>query len=285
MLELFKKYRSRILLGLMLFVSLLVYSAYLRHSERPSTIEQRMLSLLAPVQQTTELTRSGGTAIWTRLFGASAAETARLQAENLRLKTQLVEREEALLENLRLQSLLDFSTQLENRPLVARVIAVDATSWFRTVTIDRGSGDGLKEGMAVITDQGVAGRIITCSSGSARVLLIVDTSSHISSLIERTRARGVCRGTGELLTLDYVPLTEDVQNGDILVTSGLGGGFPKGLVIGTVSAVARRGFDMFQTISIEPAVDFSRLEEVLVITSSERSTEPLRKLGNTPARP
>lgn len=273
MRELFKKYRIPLVLGLLLLSSLLIYSAHLRSRSNPSAFEQRMLAILSPVQKSTELVRSSGAAVWSFLFGASAAETARLREEILHLKAGQVALEELRAENQRLQRLLDFSTQLEHQPITARVIAVDATSWFRSITIDRGSLDGLHEGMAVVTEAGVVGRVMTCAPHSARVSLIVDPSSGISSLIERTRVRGVCRGTGDGLSLDYVELNDDLRSGDMLVTSGLGGGFPKGLVIGTVANVAQSGFDMFRSVQITPAVDFTRLEEVLVVTSTERASE------------
>jgi len=265
MLELLRKYRNPIILGLLLLSSLIFYSAYLRHKNTPSPLERKILNILSPLQESSDLATRGIATIWRQLFGASAAESERLRNENLALQAKLTTLAEITKENERLRKLLEFATPLGQHTVAARVIAADASSWFSTVMIDRGSKDGLKEGMAVITDQGVAGRIVTCASNSSRVLLIVDASSRVSTLSERTRSRGVSRGDGENLSFDYVPLTDDVKEGDIIVTSGLGDAFPKGLVVGRVIAVARRGFDMFQTIRIEPAVDLSRIEEVLVV--------------------
>jgi rod shape-determining protein MreC len=119
--------------------------------------------------------------------------------------------------------------------------------------------------MAVINQHGVVGRIVKCSPRSSRVLLLIDASSALATLVERTRTRSICRGTGDALSLDYVALPEDVAEGDLIVTSGLGGVFPKGLPVGSVRSVVRGGFSMFQTIEIAPAVDFSRIEEVMVL--------------------
>lgn len=268
MLDLLKKYWSPIVLVLLLFASLIFYSAHLRRKETPAAFERHILTFIYPLQKSAELTGEGLGSIWSSLFGASAGATARLRAENLQLKAQLVELDETQKENARLQRLLDFAVRQDERTVAARVIGVDATSWFRTITIDRGTQDQLREGMAVVTAQGVVGRIVTCTPRSSRILLIVDSASKLSTLIERTRARGICRGDGEALVLDYLPLTADVQQGDILVTSGLGGGFPKGLVVGSVASVEKRGFDMFQTVRIEPAVDFDHLEEVLIIVDA-----------------
>lgn len=269
MRDLLKKYRSPIVLVLFLLGSLTFYSMHLRQKASPSALERRVLTVIYPLQRSAALTSDGLAAIWSALFGASAGTTAQLRDENLRLKAQVVADEEMRKENERLRKLLAFSAQLNSSTLTARVIGVDATSWFRTITIDRGSQDRVAEGMAVVTAQGVVGRVVNVAPRSSRVLLVVDSSSKVSTLVERTRSRGVCRGDGEVLVLDFLPLTADVQTGDILVTSGLGGGFSKGLVLGTVSSVDKRGYDMFQTVRIEPAVDFDHLEEVLVIVTAD----------------
>ena len=269
MRELFRKYWRLIALGCLLFASLSYYSSHLRHKESPSTIERQLLTLAYPLQKGVILTTDGFAAVWTNLFGSSTETAAHLRSENAQVKEQLVDHEELRQENERLKTLLSFSAGREERTVAARVIGVDATSWFRSITIDRGSSEQLREGMAVVSAYGVVGRIVTCTPHSSRVLLIVDASSKLSTLIERTRARAICRGDGNGMSLDYLPLTDDVQIGDLLVTSGLGGGFPKGLIVGAVSRVDKRGYDMFQTVKVEPAVDFEHLEEILVILSAE----------------
>ena len=271
MRELFKKYWRLFALGFLLFASLSYYSSHLRRKDAPTTIERQLLTLVNPLQKSVILATDGVTAIRTNLFGSSDAATARLRSENAQCKEQLVDHEELRQENERLKKLLSFSAQREERMVAARVIGVDASSWFRSITIDRGSAEQLREGMAVVSAYGVVGRVVTCTSHSSRVLLVVDASSKLSTLIERTRARAICRGDGDGMSLDYLPLTDDVQVGDLLITSGLGGGFPKGLIVGAVTRVDKRGFDMFQTVKVEPAVDFDHLEEVLVISSAEAS--------------
>lgn len=269
MLELLRKHRILISLALLLLVALFLYSAHLRRRDTTSALEQKILTVLYPLQRGTDLFAGGVASVWARLFGASAGESARLQGENLQLKSQLVRMEEYRLENLRLQQLLDFGNELELRSEGARVIGEDATSWFRTVTIDKGTAHGLREGLAVVNNQGVVGRIIRCTARTSRVLLVTDASSAVASMVERTRTRGVSRGTGDGITLDYVALPEDVKEGDIIISSGLGGVFPKGLMIGTVAQVVKGGYGMFQTIEIVPAVDMGHLEEVLVLHGAE----------------
>ena len=268
MRKLFKKYWRLFALGFLLFASLSYYSSHLRHKDAPSAIERHLLTLVNPVQKSVILATDGIAAIRANLFGASEAATARLRSENAQCKEQLVDHAELQQENERLKKLLSFSAQREERMVAARVIGVDATSWFRSITIDRGSSDQIREGMAVVSTYGVVGRVVTSTPHSSRVLLVVDAASKLSTMIERTRARAICRGDGDGMSLDYLPLTDDVQIGDLLITSGLGGGFPKGLIVGAVTRVDKRGYDMFQSVKVEPAVDFEHLEEVLVITSA-----------------
>lgn len=269
MREFFRKFWRSVALGFLLIASLSYYSSQLRHKETPSPIERKLLSLVYPLQKSIMLASDSVTAIRTSLFGSSDALIEELRSENGKIKGALVDHEELRQENERLKKLISFSAQREERMVAARVIGFDATSWFRSITIDRGTSEQLREGMAVVSAYGVVGRIVTCTPHSSRVLLIVDASSKLSTLIERTRARAICRGDGNGMNLDYLPLTDDVQIGDLLITSGLGGGFAKGLIVGAVTRVDKRGFDMFQTVKVEPAVDFEHLEEVLVIISAE----------------
>ena len=252
--------------------SLSYYSSHLRHKDAPSPIECHLLTLTYPLQKSVMLVKEGSVAIRTNLFGDPDAATERLRNENAQLKEQLVDHSERLRENERLKQLLSFRAQREESMVAARVIGVDATSWFRSITIDRGSSDAIREGMAVVSAYGVVGRVVTATPHSSRVLLLVDAASKLSTLIERTRARAICRGDGDSMSLDYLPLTDDVQVGDLLITSGLGGAFPKGLIVGAVTRVDKGGFDMFQTVKVEAAVDFEHLEEVLVILSTEGSS-------------
>lgn len=264
MLEFLRKYRTRLLVGLLLVWGLLFLSAQLRHHHRTATFEEVTMAASRPLQSAVSWA-GAGTFSLAGMLVPPLRSGSDLLAENLRLRAELARLEEYRLENERLKRLLAFAEAQQSQGQAARVIGADATSWFSTVTIDKGSEQGLTEGMAVINDQGLVGRIVRCAARSSRVLLVTDASSAVATLVERTRTRGVARGTGEGLTLDYVALPEDVEPGDVIVTSGLGGVFPKGLPVGTVMAVTRGGFGMFQTITMTPAVDVTRIEEVLVI--------------------
>lgn len=266
MLELLRKYRIPLLAVGLLLAALFLYSANLRRREETSGFERLVLQLTLPLQQGLS-TVTGGTAAWVgSIFSfGSKAENLRLMVENRQLRAELDNMQEIRLANERLRRLLEFKEELALPALPAQIIAVDASSWFRTVAIDKGSSDGLREGLPVVAAEGAVGRIIRVTPHQARVLLITDASSAEAALVQESRARGVCRGQGDRLTLEFALRREEVAVGDRVITSGTGGVFPKGLVLGTVAAVANHPFGLFQSISVAPAVDFSRLEEVLVL--------------------
>ena len=171
-----------------------------------------------------------------------------------------------------LQQLLELRESIDLLTLSAQVIAADATPWFRTLTIDRGAGDGVRQDLAVIAPSGVVGRIVGLPGPrAAKVQLLIDRNAAAGALIERTRAAGVVLGVDDesVLRMDYVSNLEDVRIGDSVVTSGTDGIYPKGFVIGTISAV-ERGIDLYKSITVEPIVDFSSLEDVLVVMTDLR---------------
>ena len=154
------------------------------------------------------------------------------------------------------------------------MIAGDATPYFRTVTIDRGSGDGVHRDSAVVSPDGVVGRVVgDPGSRAAKVQLLVDRSAAAGALIERTRVAGVVMGNADLgvLQMEYVSNLDDVLLGDIVVTSGIDGIYPKGFVIGEVEVV-QRGSGLYKTIHVRPKVEFGDLEDVLVIVREPASS-------------
>jgi rod shape-determining protein MreC len=267
MLELLRKYRSPLLVVFLIIFALLVYSSRLRKQPETTLFEKTILQLASPLQRGFDFSTARLGGIWSHYLWLVDAreENDRLLHENRRLRTHLDQVREFQLENRRLRTLLKLRRQLPLPTLAARVVAEDATSLFQTVIIDRGLDDGLREGLAVVAPEGVVGRIIRCSPRQSRVLLITDASSAIAVLVQRSRARAVGRGRGATLTLDFALAQEDIITGDRIITSGNGGVFPKGLTIGTVSLAEVNTLDLFQTVVVKPAVNFSRLEEVLVL--------------------
>jgi rod shape-determining protein MreC len=169
-----------------------------------------------------------------------------------------------------LEKLLDLRDRTTLQTTAAEVIGVigaAATPDFRTVTIDKGTRDGLRPDMAVIAPAGVVGRIVVPSARSAKVQLLVDRNAAAGAIIERTRAQGVVVGAGgDRLEMEYVSEAYDIVVGDVVVTSGIDGIYPKGFVIGRIEAVERSG-GAYKRVTVRPAVDFNGIEEVLVVVT------------------
>jgi rod shape-determining protein MreC len=143
------------------------------------------------------------------------------------------------------------------------------------IVVNKGSSSGIRVGMAVLHPQGVVGQVVSVSSDAARVLLVSDHSSGVDVLLQDSRARGVLEGAGDqACELKFVTKDADVKQGDIVITSGMDAVYPKGIILGAVSRVAEAQGALFQTIEVVPAVDFSRIEDVLIIT--EQRSEPAR---------
>ncbi|MEJ2199419.1 MAG: rod shape-determining protein MreC [Desulfuromonadaceae bacterium] len=273
MLELLRKYRTFLLSVILILAALVLYSQYLRQTEeRTSLFEKVILQLAAPMQIGVDVVCETVYGWWRHYFWLvdTTRDNERLLVENRQLRAHLAQLKEIQLANERLQALLAFREQQALQALPAQVIGEDATSWFRTVMIDKGETDGVQEGMPVVVAEGVAGRVIRVADHQSRVLLLTDASSAVAALVQRTRSRGICRGQGEGLSFDFALREKDIQIGDQVITSGTGGVFPKGLPVGRVARVAREEYGLFQEIEVEPAVDFSRLEEVLVLLGEQR---------------
>lgn len=196
----------------------------------------------------------------------------RVRTENEALREELantqveLQQQRALAERTRsLEGLLQLGNSTDLQTTAAQIIGAAATADFRTVTIDKGSSLGLHTDMAVIAPKGVVGRVVAAGPRASRVQLLVDRNAAAGALIERSRAQGVVVGGGDdRLRLEYVSEVSDVAVGDTVVTSGIDGIYPKGFVIGQVESVEKNGV-AYRTIVIRPAVDFSSLEDVLVV--------------------
>jgi rod shape-determining protein MreC len=200
-------------------------------------------------------------------------ENAALKQELQALQIRLQEERAMAQRTQDLRQLLELRQRAELETTAAEIIAAGASPEFRTVTIDKGSSDGLVADMAVISPGGVVGRVILSSPRAAKVQLLVDRNAAAGAVVERSRAQGVVVGVGaDGLRMDYVPGTADVKPGDLVVTSGIDGIYPKGFVIGTVETV-ERGPGSYHQIKIRPAVDFSRIEEVLVVLTPPPARE------------
>lgn len=203
---------------------------------------------------------------------ASADEESltELRDRNAALTAQLAELGEYRLENERLRSMLELSSAYGLRGIAARVVGTSSDDWSRTVTIDKGSASGVNLDMAVTDGKGVVGQVTAVTSSSATVTLLSDPGYQCSALLQDSRATGVLQGSVDgSLHLEYVPVTQGVRVGELVVTSGMGGAYPKGLLIGTVASVTNAPSDVYHTIVVTPVARVANYEEVCVVLSSD----------------
>ncbi|UCD98621.1 MAG: rod shape-determining protein MreC [Chloroflexota bacterium] len=192
-----------------------------------------------------------------------------LEAEISRLQSQIIELQQQNSELQVLSALLDFArTHAENEYITAAVIGRDISPFMHYVIINRGSDDGLRRGMPVVSSQGLVGRVAAVTADGARVQLISDPGTAINVRIQPSGTEGLLQGsiTGDI-TVEAIAQDASIQNGDLVLTSGLGGNYPPDMLIGQVSGVRQRPVELFQTATVEPVVDFASLEIVLVIVN------------------
>jgi rod shape-determining protein MreC len=177
--------------------------------------------------------------------------------------------DELALSNQRLRNLLTFRKVVTEPVLAAEVIGKDPSPWFKTIIIDKGRSEGVEKGLPVLVPEGIAGQVTEVSNHYSKVLLIIDRNSAVDAMVQRTRARGVIKGepSGQCL-FKYVLRKRNVAIGDVVVSSGLDGVFPKGLRVGYVSGFIKRSAGIFQDVTVTPYVDFEKIEEVFVVLSS-----------------
>jgi rod shape-determining protein MreC len=226
------------------------------------------VELTAPLQSFLKKTSDSVKSVWGKYFGLVEVyeKNQELRRELDRLRIQNAEYREMLATHERLQELLKFKQETNWPMTAARVIGWDPSGWFKSVVIDKGSREGLNINMPVVNAMGVVGRVVSVSPDYAKVLLIIDQNSSVDCLSQETRDQGTLKGvSAKVCMLDYVVKTSRIAPGDTIITSGMGGVFPKGLRVGQVISVSDRPGAMFKEVRVRPAVDFSKLEEVLVI--------------------
>ena len=194
---------------------------------------------------------------------------ADLERALVNFQQEIVQLREIKADYPRLAALLNYkNANADQQLLAANVIARDTTGLLRSITIDRGSRDNLKEGMPVVTELGLVGRIYKVAATNAQVLLVTDTSSYVNARLQTSRGEGSIVGTASGdLRMTFIPLTEDIKDGDSVVTSGIGGKFPRGIVIGQVTTSRQDDTKLFQEAQVRSLVDFNRLEILLVVTN------------------
>jgi rod shape-determining protein MreC len=205
---------------------------------------------------------------WPRELFRLRHENHILREQNLRISLELMELREARMENLRLRELLDFRTKAEGTYLVAKVVARDPNRVLNTVLLDMGAADGVAKRMPVVTADGLVGRVLEVHPRTAVVQLLLDRNCRVSAIVQRNeRTSGIVTCENGSFFLRHVSVRSEVSEGDRIISSGLGGLFPKGLLIGTVTRVGEHDQALFKEVQLIPSVDFFNLEEVFVLKS------------------
>ncbi len=201
-------------------------------------------------------------------------ENESLKRENAELESKVTAYQEAYVENQRLRRLLDFKTSISAETIPAQVIMHDLTGWFQTLMVDKGFNDGIAPDMPVVNDEGLIGRVLDVSDRHCRVLLVTDQGSAIDAVVQRNRVRGIlCGKDANGCLLKYIRGNLDIREGDLVITSGKDGVYPKGLRLGVIQAAYKDPVDLFQKIEVKPLVRLSALEEVLIIKHGEVGTD------------
>ena len=268
-----------------LIVALTIFFLVFKGGGQISIFENAAGSLLTPVQNAFSTATGAVKTFFTnwRNYGALQEEYDQLSMEHEQLKMELVSAEEAIKENERLQALLDARpTYSSLDPIYAKVIARDAGTWFETFSVNRGSNHGVTAGMAVVTGDGLVGRVYQVGLNYSKIISIIDSRSAVACLMQRTRDNGVMRGQvtdsspAAECYVYYLPNINSISPGDTVVTSGTDSLYPKGLKIGTVTALSLNAGSDGTYAVVTPSVDFQRIEEVFILrTVIETDTDML----------
>ncbi len=215
------------------------------------------------------------TALWTGYVYLVDVEKRNicLQQERDALVLENQQLRELFIENLRLKELLDFKQPFAHRLLPAETTSRDPSSWFKTILVNRGTECGVERGCGVVSPQGIVGTVIDTTLHSSKVLLITDQNSTVDVIVKRSRVRGILEGQDETTCrVNYIVKKEDVQPGDEVITSGLNAVFPQGIRIGAVIETSNNPDGFFKHVAVAPAVDFSKLNEVLIVLKTQAGT-------------
>ena len=233
-----------------------------------SALKIRATEVLTPPQRV-------GHSFFSRLGMISAGVGRVIRAgrvnRELRVKLELLSRrlvrlQEVERENSVLRNLLKLKRTRDDQGIAARVVGRDVRHWYQSILIDKGPADGVRRGSAVVSGQGVVGKVIEASPGSSRVLLIVDQNSRLGGVLQKSRLSGIVEGfSSKFCRINYLPRRSRIEPGELVLTSGLGRIYPPGLLIGTISKVYAEKTGLYQYADLRPATDFDRLETVLVL--------------------
>ena len=286
-----KRLRESAIVATMLLIAIISLRMSAKNPGDLSALDRGVLRLVSPAQSAMSLIARAITSVAGRYVKLThvRGENEALTRENQRLRAELTEMRRLAEESGRYQRLLGLRDVTPAETVAARVIAVDASPYFRVarVEIDHGEGN-VRHGMPVLTPEGVAGRINRVSGKSSDIMLLVDPRSAIDVVIPRTGGRGILRGksgeNGYRCNIEYLARGEPAKEGDAVVTSGLGGAFPRNLAVGHITRIIPGAVGLYQDVEVTPDVDFGRLSEVLVVVAPPPAPDPDPAAHRLPAR-
>jgi len=292
-MNLWRRYRDALLCVVLGSIPFFFLRTTMKDPTRYDEFDRLLLPVVATLQNLVDQPVRGAAEIWSDYIYLVRVkrDNDRLTAENARLRADVARHQSDFEHRRRLERLLQLRSETPGETYAAEVIARDTSPWFRVTRLAITSQDRtrLRAGQPVITPDGLVGQVSRVFGDYADVLLSVDSRSAVDVMIRRTGARGIVRGTGEArqyaAKVEYLQRTDDVRVGDEVVTSGLGCRFPAELLVGRVAAVTRRDFGVFQEVDVAPAVDFSRLSDVLVLASEAVDRPGCRSGGVAAPRP
>nr|WP_083843621.1 rod shape-determining protein MreC [Desulfobacter postgatei] len=258
--------------GFFVAVALTVITMSSRETLSAANVERLSITLTSPFQFVASRIIGFTESVWQTYFSCVlAVEENQVLRRELSTAQHTANRcKELELENTRLKKFVNFQNSVPAAYVAAQVIARDPSPWFKTIIIDKGEKDGLIKGLPVLVSEGIVGQIIKVAGSFSQVLLIIDRNSAVDALIQETRVRGMVKGNNKDTCSFVYTLRKDlVEPGQVIVSSGLDQVFPKGLSIGTVLDVKKNHSQLFQDIIIKTAVDFDKLEEVLVYKNAD----------------
>ncbi|MHB8875232.1 MAG: rod shape-determining protein MreC [Myxococcaceae bacterium] len=283
MFGLLKRQRELIVVGALLLYPFGTYLARGHKGRDPNFVDRVVLWVTSPLSRALIWACDGvgeGVSGYVALRGVRQ-QNAGLSTENSQLRAEVNSLREQAAENERLRRAVGYVEASAQQEIAARIIGVNPVSTFLSLRLDRGEDDGVHAGMPVVTADGILGRVKRATGGYSDVQLVTDQTSKVAVLVQRSRVRATASGAGggHPLSLDNVLRTDDVEEGDLIITSGTDGVFPKGLVVGRVTAVERKSSGMLLSAGILAAVDVSRLEEVLVVPALVPTQLPSARAG------
>jgi rod shape-determining protein MreC len=256
---------------LLFLINIIFLSVGAKHRHGNTFFDRMVMAAIAPFQDGVFQTIRFCENVWSHYFYLVSVKQENDTLQGLLAQANLEKGKYIELQRTceRIQKLLATKAALPHNLISAEVVGRDPSGWFKAIMINRGTDDGVAKGMPVISPEGIVGQVVTASYHYSKVMLMVDRSSAIDALVQDNRTRGIVAGeTDETCRFKYVLRKAEVNVGDTVVSSGLDGLFPKGLRIGAVKEISKDEPGIFQDVQVEPFVDFTRLEEVLIILES-----------------